>query len=203
MIKFIDGFKNYSTFEDEIVLRCTCGCEVLSIGFINLKESLKGINVFATAGKVLDPQISNAETLCLSFLSLPTNKISKKNARAYAMMFPSNEAIILFYRLLKGVVNNGNGGIQSLNGSILAISKIRTPEGEDDGIEIMGFNNPKKFIKYGAANPNKDLEKYITWELYLGQSEYEALIKCFEKILIKRFPDLNKQEEENEISDNK
>ncbi len=203
MIKFIDSFKNYSTFEDEIILRCTCGCEVLSIGFAKLKEHLKGTKGFTATKKVLDTQIPDTETLCLSFLSLPTNKMSKKNAHAYVMMFPSNEAIILFYHLLKGDVNNGSGGIQSVNGSILVINKVQTSDGENDGVEIMGFDSSKKFIKYEAANSDKVLEKYITWELYLGQSEYEAFIKCFEKMLIKRFPDLNKQEEENEVSDNK
>ena len=73
MVSFIDGFKKYSDFDDEIIVRCNCGCEMLT---------------FSTSKSA-----TGNPSLYVVYSTTPIAKISKKEINTYIMAFPSVEAI--------------------------------------------------------------------------------------------------------------
>ena len=185
MVKFIDCAKDYTVFEDEILARCTCGCEIISFSFG--KFAIKEREV---------------ENLSISIMMPQFKKTVKKDLKTYVMMFPSDDSIKLIYQILKGEINEGAGCVASLNGSLFGMQRIDDEENNGNSILMCGFRDEKTFIKYNKAKTEDDAAKYVAWEIYLDKKGYETFMKHFEKIFYKRFPNF-KEEQKDEVSDNK
>ena len=184
MVKFIDGNKKYSLHDNEIVVRCSCGSEILSIGMQTHPDQEDKVN------------------LSVLYYTIPNGKIKKAHKNGYMMVFPSKDAILLFYKLLKGEINEGNGGVVSLNGGIIAIQRDYDNKNQLIGADLIGFPSEHSFIKY---NKSGNIEKYSAWLVVLDVEEFEKFVEEFEKMIFKKFPELNtkkKKVKKDEIPDN-
>ena len=182
MVKFIDCTDKQIAFDDEIAVRCTCGAEILTFSFFKVPVEDKEV-----------------QTLATSLLTPVIKKPRKKILKSAAMMFPSDEAIQLFYQLLKGDINDGYGCIAALNGSLLGVSQSTDEDGNKNGeLCFLGFASEKDFQKYNNAKNDKQAAKYVGWEIYLDNKGAKTFVAQFEKIFKKIYPDfkLNSEVEE-------
>ena len=177
MAKFIDCSKAYSRSDDEILVRCSCGAEMVSFAFTKMKVEDKEM-----------------ETLLVTTATPFVEKIKAKDTVSFRMMFPSEGAIELFYNIIKRKLNGGNGCVESLLGSLLGIQTTMNDDGNPDGICLMGFNSVKDFTKYNKAKEGKE-DKYLAWEVYLDEKSYGALITQLDKIVAKRYPDFREEKQ--------
>ena len=88
--------------------------------------------------------------------------------------------------MVEGTLNGGNGGVLSVNGSILGIQRVHEDENIDSpviGISFMGFASSKQFIKYD--NCTKNPQKYYFWEVTLDKKDLDKFIVQFNKMIDK------------------
>lgn len=181
MAKFIDSNKRYSIYEDEIVTRCNCGGEMLSFGLQSHKTS----------------DNDNYIALALLYYTIPMFKARKKDENAYMMVFPSVDAISLFYDLLTGKINEGNGAVLSFNGGILGIQRDIDDKNKVVGVSFVGFPSERKFLRYNKCRDVSKISKYSSWQISLDLDEFSKFVKEIEKILIKYIPEFKDKGKEN------
>ena len=165
-IKFIDKNRKNEICGDEIIARCSCGCGLLSVKAF---KALSGVD-----GK---------RQKILSIEHFGNSVLDTKKAIASSLYY-TEEAIGIIMNLISGKVNDGNGVIEDLDGSMLMIEHD-TDKDYGESIVIAGFYDERSFRKY-MKNPEKGT-KYLAWNIHLEEKEYKKFAEAIENLFVKEF----------------
>jgi hypothetical protein len=180
MVKFIDKSRKDDACKDEILMRCTCGNEILSIGVVN------GI----MEDKTVIPVLRFKFYQCGSGPCKSTKDIDK----SAIVHFGEPEAINTIYSLLKGETNGGHGYVESQEGYYIGFDLADT----DDAPTTIHFAFTEKDIhkiyKYLYKGKPEKADNIVAWSVGFERPELEKLIAFIAKIVGK----LNLPKEEPE-----
>lgn len=166
-VKFIDKNRKNEVCGDEIIARCSCGCGMVSF------------SVFE------DKNINTDELYKVLTIQYFGNSIMNRNKSiASCMYYPDKQAISFIAGLINKTINNGNGAVEDVDGSLLMIEHNKDEE-FGESVVIAGFYDERSFKKY-MKNPKKGL-KYLAWNIHLEEKECNKFIEAIEKLFIKEF----------------
>lgn len=167
MVKFIDKSRKDDACKDEILIRCDCGNEILSIGVVN------GV----TEDKKVIPVLRFKFYQCGNGACKNIKEINK----SALIHFGEPEAIATIHGLLTGNINNGHGYVEAQEGSFIGIDL-----GEDDVLSTIHFVfNEKQIHKIYKCIYNNNLEKadkHIAWSIGFSKPELDKLVAFITKI---------------------
>lgn len=177
-VKFIDKNRKDEFFGDEIILRCSCGCGMVSFSIFEDTDANK----------------DNERILVIQYFG---NSITnRKKAIASCLYYPGIQAPNIIANLINGAINNGRGVIKDVDGSILMIERNKDEE-LGDSLLMAGFYDEKNFKKY-MKNPMKGL-KYLAWNIHLEPKESNKFIDLSNKFFNKGFGYEVPKEENKEL----
>lgn len=175
MFKFIDGYKE-EHYDNEIMIRCGCGLESLSFGFMTVEH----------------PEIpENCPVLSIVYQNTPmktSRRVMKKKIRANIISLPIKEQICLLYKLLKGEINGGEGPVIGIGSNVLVINRIPGTQTLSPIVEFIGFASLKDYTKF--CTTRGDDMRYIAWAIGLEEKEFKTFFTQFEKNVLKLIPDI-------------
>lgn len=176
-VKFIDKNRKNEICGDEIIVRCSCGCGMVSFSAFE------------------DKNINTGELYKILTIQYFGNSIMDRNKSIASCMYYFGKQEISFVAgLINKTINNGNGVVEDVDGSLLMIEHNKDKE-LGESMVIAGFYDEKSFKKY-MKNPQKGL-KYLAWNIHLEEKECNKFIEAIEKLFIKEFDYevLNKEDE--------
>jgi hypothetical protein len=181
-VKFIDKNRKNEVCGDEIIARCSCGCGMVSFSAFE------------------DKNINTGEPYKILTIQYFGNSIMDKNKSiASCMYYPDKQATSFIAGLISKTINNGNGVVEDVDGSLLMIEHSKD-EKFGESMVIAGFYDERNFKKY-IKNPQKGL-KYLAWNIHLEEKECNKFIEAIEKLFIKEF-DYEVPNKENEKCNDK
>lgn len=166
-VKFIDKNRKNEVCGDEIIARCSCGCGMVSFSVFEDKDIKTGESY-----KVLTIQYFGNSIM------------DKKKSIASCIYYPDKQAVSFVTGLINKTINNGNGVVEDVDGSLLMIEHSENNEVGGPMI-IAGFYDERSLRKY-MKNPQKGL-KYLAWNVCLEEKERDKFIEAIEKLVTKEF----------------
>lgn len=173
-VKFLNRSKTEEAFEDELLIRCVCGCTILSIGTMTVP-------------------ISKEEQLSAIEINAFMTDTSEGNGDARCMIFSDIEDIASILNLLRGSLNNGCGAVIDGTGRVLVIGHPDNSAGQlpvskitsEDTLYLLGFENMKKFKRF-SRNPLKN-GSLVGWNVIIEPEMKMKFVEACEKIISKKF----------------
>lgn len=109
MIKYLKDANNARYYKDELLVRCDCGCSILSIRVLEIRDE---------AGKVVQPALE-----LVHYNSELNEKYStRKHIKASHVLFTNLEIIKVICEILAGKMNDGCGYVESDSDLFLGIN---------------------------------------------------------------------------------
>ena len=192
MVKFVDKNRKNEYYSDELLVRCSCGCSIMSFRVAEAQNE---------EGDVLP-------ILELVYFSNGFNEYIKprvfNNASVLSIIDP--QSVLTLYDLMTGTINNGHGYVQTQRGEFVGIDI----DPDDHSLSIHCVEKEKDIHKLHLQGPRKAFKK-ILWYLVLEAPEAQKLISFIYKMLEKKYQKLGmvkidengiRIEEKNEVQKN-
>ena len=192
MIKFVDKNRKDEYYSDELLIRCSCGCSIMSF-------------------RIAEAQSEEGEVLPILELVHFSNGFNEdikprvfNNASVLGVVDP--QSVLTLYGLMTGTINNGHGYVQTQGGEFVGVDV----DPDDHSLSIHCVEKEKDIHKLHQKGPQKAFKKII-WSLVFGAPEAEKLISFVCKMIEKKYQKLGmvtidengiRIEEKNEVQEN-
>lgn len=175
-VKFIDQNRK-KEYSDEVLLRCMCGCGLVSFKIIEATE---------------EEEEKSVPIVEVMYYGSSDNDRHKDFYKANYMLFADSMSIQALFRVIDGSIPDGVGAIQSDTGPVLEVRRGKSPEDGEEGMMLLGFTNAKYFKKFALSGGKK--LKNLAWNLHLNNKELNLFVEAMKKLYTKYFkavlPDL-------------
>lgn len=192
MIKFVDKNRKDAYYSDELLIRCSCGCSIMSFRIAEVQSE---------EGDILP-------ILELVHFSHGFNPDVKPRAfnNASVLDIVDPQSVLTLYGLMKGTTNNGHGYVQTQGGEFVGVDI----DPGSHSLSIHCIEKEKDIHKLHQKGFQKAFKK-ILWVLTFEAPEAEKLISFIYKIIEKKYQKLGivaidengiRIEEKNEVQEN-
>lgn len=171
MIKFVDKNRKDEYYSDELLIRCSCGCSIISF----------------RAAEAQDENDNAFPVLELVYFSNGYNEFIKprvfNNASVLSIIDP--QSVLTLYGLMTAQINNGHGYVQTQGGEFVGVDV----DPENNSLSIHCVATEKDIHKIHKQGPEKAFKKII-WGLMFEASEAEKIISFIFRMIEKKYQKL-------------